>query len=330
MLDVVPPRGRGFRLLRALDRDGGLLGVTPVLSVRPFVSIKQQLGEGNHVGWDASFYLAPGVDRGRVTAALLQAAAARSLYYGIYFGELDDDVAAALPHLRHRLLETDYRLGHIRTGRLSDPGDFAATHKRLRRNLREHERHGGRVTVVEGPLDAERAEAFSRCILSTYRHHGGWGRWLFANYARTTCPEFLRRCADAVHIYSTMDGEINGCQTFVRHERRLELSEGGFLRDRDNHHAYEAIINASVAYAVENGLEAVGLGGIWNPVKDRYTEQEPRPPVYMLATYRWAWQYRLYGRRLTAFAFRRGFGGLFGGGEGVSTLVSERARPADE
>lgn len=328
LLEVLPPRGRGFRLLRAFDSSQRFLGATVLMSVRPFVSIKQMLGEGNHVGWDVPFFLVPGVDRGLVTAAMLQAAAAHSMYYGIYFGRMDDDVAAALPHLRHRLLETDYRLGHIDTSHLSGPGDFGAGHKRLRRHLRDHERAGGQITVVEGPLDEARVAAFARCILSTYRHHGGWGRWLFGNYARRACPEFLRRCRDAVHVYSTVDGEIHGCQSYVRHHRRLELSEGGFLRDRDNHHAYEAIIDASVAYAAAHGLDSVGYGGIWNPAKDRYCEPQPRPPVHMLAVYRWGWQYRLFSDRVTAFAFRRAFGGLFSGGTGASRIVSRRSEPA--
>lgn len=50
MLDVIPPVGRYFQLLRAVDSNGDLLGLTSLMSVRPFVSIKQLLGEGNHVG----------------------------------------------------------------------------------------------------------------------------------------------------------------------------------------------------------------------------------------------------------------------------------------
>lgn len=324
---MLPPQGRYFHLLRARSSDGRLLGITTVMSVTPFASIKQMHGEGNHVGWDVSFYLAEDVDRGRVTAALLEAVAARSMYYGLYFGAMDDDIAAALPHLRHRLRETDYHLGRIDTSLLGDPAEFLADHKRLRRHIRDHQRAGGTIHVVEGPLDERSAEAVSRCIRSTYRHHGGWGRLLFKSYAQDACGTFNRICRDAVHIYSTLNGEINGCQTFVRHSRRLELSEGGFLRDRDNHHTYEAIIYASVVYAVEQGLESVGFGGIWNPAKDRYTDAAPRPPIYMLAVYRRGWQYRLFGDRVTALIVRYGFTGILAGGSGASRLISKRARP---
>jgi len=59
MLDVLPPDGRFFQLLRAHDQNGDLRGVTSLMSFRPFVSIKQYLAEGNHVGWDTSMYYAP-------------------------------------------------------------------------------------------------------------------------------------------------------------------------------------------------------------------------------------------------------------------------------
>ena len=96
MLDIIPPNGRFFQLLRATDHAGNLLGVTSLMSVRPFVSLKQNLGEGNHVGWDTSIYFARGADRPAVTAALLQAMAQRSFYFAMYFGRIDDDVEAAM------------------------------------------------------------------------------------------------------------------------------------------------------------------------------------------------------------------------------------------
>ncbi|MGB5167049.1 MAG: hypothetical protein WBP49_01460, partial [Acidimicrobiia bacterium] len=103
MLDVLPPAGRFFQLLRAHNIDGGLVGVTSLMSLPPFVSIKQMLGEGNHVGWDTSIYYAAGVDRPVVAGALLRTIARRSMYYAMYFGRIDEDVRAALPTVLHRL-----------------------------------------------------------------------------------------------------------------------------------------------------------------------------------------------------------------------------------
>ena len=89
MLDVLPPDGRFFQLLRAVGETGDLLGVTSLMSFRPFVSIKQYLAEGNHVGWDTSIYYAPRADRPSVAGALLRAIAARSMYYAMYFGRIE-------------------------------------------------------------------------------------------------------------------------------------------------------------------------------------------------------------------------------------------------
>lgn len=330
MLDVIPPNGRFFQLLRAVDGDGHLLGVTSLMSVRPFVSIKQILGEGNHVGWDTSIYYASGVDRPAVAGALLRAIAARSMYYGVFFGRIDADIRAALPFVRHRLLRTDYEIGEIDTRQLNSGDEFLAGHKRLRRHVRDHAKDGREVHAVEGPVDAELARRFSDLVYSTYRHHGGVGRWQFREYAYRACGSFFRNCADAVHIYTSDGGRLTGLQSFVRHRDRLELSEGGFDRSRNNHHAYEAIIAESVAFATEHGLAAVGYGGIWNAAKDRYTSKSDRSPVYLLQLYRGAAQYRLFGDRISAWGFRTYFGGRFAGASAATVVESRRSRlPAE-
>lgn len=325
MLDILPPAGRHFQLLRAADAGGNLMGITSLMSLRPFVSIKQNLGEGNHVGWDTSMYLRPGVDRPRVIAALLDSMAARSFYGAMYFGRIDEDVRAALPMVRHRLLETDYELGQIDCSTFSDPSDFLARHKRLRRHVRDHAKAGGSVHVHEGPVDRATARRFSELVHATYRHHGGIGRWQFREYAYDVCGNFFTTCSDAVHIYTRRDEVITGLQSFVRHGDRLELSEGGFFRTSNNHHAYEVIIAESVAQAVRNGLSAVGFGGIWNAGKDRYCDKEDRGKVYLLLIYRTRLQYRTSSDRLTQWAFRRYFGGRFDGASAESTIVSRRA-----
>lgn len=326
MLDVLPPDGRFFQLLRAVDRDGKLLGATSLMSFRPFVSIKQFLGEGNHVGWDTSIYYAPDVDRPAVAGALLRAIAARSMYYAMYFGRIDDDVRSALPLVRHRLLRTDYLIGAIDCREFTSGDDFLARHKRLRRNIRDHAKAGGEVHVAEGPVDARLARRFSDLVYATYRHHGGMGRWQFEEYAYRTCGSFFRNCDDAVHIYTSNGGRLTGLQSFVRHRDRLELSEGGFDRSRDNHHAYEAIMAESVAVAAKHGLDAVGYGGIWNPAKDRYTASSGRESVYLLQLYPGNAQYRLFGDRLSAWGFRTYFGGRFAGAS--ATTVVESRQPS--
>ena len=331
MLDVLPPSGRFFQLLRAHGVDGGLVGVTSLMSLMPFVSIKQMLGEGNHVGWDTSIYYAADVDRPMVAGAMLRAIARRSMYYAMYFGRIDDDVRAALPTVLHRLLRTDYRIGEIDCRSFKSGDDFLALHKRLRRNVRDHTRSGGSVHVRQGPVDRTLARRFADLVHSTYRHHGGVGRWQFGEYARRTCASFFMNCEDAVHIYAIAgDGRFSGLQSFVRHRDRLELSEGGFDRSRANHHAYEAIVAESVAYAAEHGLGAVGYGGIWNHTKDRYTKETGREPVFLLQLYPSRLQYHLLGDKISAWGFRKYFGGRFAGATAETTIVSHQSRPQSD
>ena len=324
MLDILPPAGRHFQLLRAIDPDGQLLGVTTLMSLRPFVSVKQLLGEGNHVGWDTSMYYAEDVDRRLVAGSLLRAMARRSCYYAMYFGRLDDDVRAALPLVRHRLLETDYRIGQIDCREFESTADFLARHKRMRRHVRDHAKAGGQVQVREGPVGEQLAKQFASLVLDTYRRHGGVGRLQFKDYAYQVCGSFFMNCRDAVHIYSSNNGRLTGLQSFVRHRDRLELSEGGFDRSHNIHHAYEAIITESVGYAAEHHIGFVGYGGIWNASKDRYTDKDGREKIYLLQLYPGKLQYRLFGDRISAWGFRTYFGGRFAGAPGATTIVSRQ------
>lgn len=327
MLDVIPPAGRYFQLLRAVDHRGELLGVTSLMSVRPFVSIKQLLGEGNHVGWDTTMYYSEDADRPKVAAALLRAMARRSMCCAVFFGRIDEDVRAALPLVRHRLLETDYRLGRIDCSGYSTVEDYLQLHKRLRRHLRNHAKAGGTVHVREGPVEWSLARRFSDLVFATYRHHGGIGWWQFKEYAYRVCNAFFVNCRHAVHIYTENEGTVTGLQSFVRHRDLLELSEGGFDRSRDTHHAYETIIAESVGYAITNGLGSVGYGGIWNAAKDRYTDTDGRGKVHLLLLYANGLQYRLVGDRLSKWGFRTYFGDRFGGASGSATVVSRQRRP---
>jgi hypothetical protein len=95
----------------------------------------------------------------------------------MYFGQINDDVRAALPTVRHRLLQTDYEIGAIDCRAFASGDEYLAGHKRLRRNIRVHGKAGGEVHVAEGPVPADLARRFSDLVYSTYRHHGGVGRW---------------------------------------------------------------------------------------------------------------------------------------------------------
>jgi hypothetical protein len=323
LLDVLPPKGRMFRVLRAYDQEKKLLAVTVALNVFPFVALKNMLGEGNHVGWDITYYFAPNAPKADVIAALLKRLASLCIFYGIYFGVVDEDMLAALPKVKHRFFLTDYKAGAISTHQLHGKDDYLKKHKRLRRHLKVFGKAGGTIRIHEGPVDAQLADAFAQCVDSTYKYHGRkFPLNPFRQYASETCPPFFVTCQDAVHIYAEIDSKIVGCQSFVVHPDRLELSEGGFLRNRKNHHAYEAIIVASIGYAIDHGLDSVSYGGIWNHTKDRYTDKEDRTPIYVLVTYDKSWKYSLFGERFVRNTILRGISFQFRGGGSDFQLVS--------
>jgi hypothetical protein len=66
------------------------------------------------------------------------------------------------------------------------------------------------------------------------------------------------------------------------------------------------------------------LGGIWNAGKDRYTDRDSRAPVYLLQIYAGRWRYRLFGDRVSRWAFRWYFGGRFEGASSKTTVISRR------
>lgn len=323
LLDVLPPKGKIFYLLRAYDQEKQLLAVTVALNVFPFVALKNMLGEGNHVGWDISFYFTLDAPRSDAIAALLHRLASLSIFSGIYFGVVDEEMVAALPKVKHRLFLTDYKAGAIATYHLHSKDAYLKKHKRLRRHLKEFSKAGGVIHIHEGPVDAQLAAAFSQCVDSTYKYHGRkFPLNPFRQYARETCPPFFMTCPDAVHIYAEIDSQIVGCQSFIVHPDRLELSEGGFLRNRKNYHAYEAIIVASISYAIDHRLDSVSYGGIWNHTKDRYTDKEGRTPIYVLAAYDKGWKYSLFGKWFIRNTLLRGLSFQFRGGGSDFQLVS--------
>ena len=230
---------------------------------------------------------------------------------------------ASLANVPHRLYSTSYRCGYINTRGMSDAQDFLARHRCLRRHLKKFAKAGGAVYIKEGPLDPELAEQFSECVITTYRHHAGKKAKYFENYAANTCLNFYMNCEDAVHFYTEEDGLITGCQTFVRHGDYLELSEGGFHRDRNTHHAYDAIIAETVEYAIQHGLKKVSYGMILNQTKDRYMEKADREPVYLLIAYSKPWKFRIFGPSVIRRMSMRRIVNRFAGGSMDFKLISE-------
>ena len=122
---------------------------------------------------------------------------------------------------------------------LTSPRDFLKQHKLFKKHILHFAMLGGTIHVFEGPvLNSEMTDAFCRYLLSVYTSHGASSQTRskqFGPYTHETCKHYFQNCTIAVHIYAEINGILVGCQTYMQHFNRLELSEGGFLRDQNNH-----------------------------------------------------------------------------------------------
>lgn len=288
LLDVIHAIPQRTRLLCARAPDGRLLGLCSVL-LTPSLFMKHCFGEGNHVGSNNSFFFAEAVDEAAVlTAMLRRLVAERAL--GVYVGRVDAAVAPAfreaLTHVPHlvgsRLLES----GAIATVGGADENTLCGRHKHLARQLRRFRHHGGRVEVVEGPLPVSVADELTACCAASYQRHTHPGRAIDIEGYAHHVHAFATSFSAAVHFCARIDCQLVGIQSFVRHPRHLELTEGGFMSTAATHHAYEAIIVESVRYAAAAKLEHVSYGLVNNPAKDRLMDREGRVPIFLVMLFR--------------------------------------------
>jgi hypothetical protein len=317
LLDVMHTIPGRTRILKVRDQDGALLGACSVL-LTPRLFMKHCFGEGNHIGSNSSFFFGPGADQGAVLTAMLQALL-RERSFGTYVGIVDAALVApmqqalvAVPHLvGARLLEA----GGIAVAGARDEGFLLERHNHLRRQLHRFRNRGGVVEVHEGALPASVAGELVECCAHSYQRHAHPGRPIDVAGYTGQVHAFATSFQSAVHFCARLDGKLVGIQSFVRHPRHLELSEGGFLAQ--TYHAYEAIMVASVRWAAGRGLERVNYGLINNPAKDRLMDPQPRAPIFLVmlfrsrlaaalaAPYRWFAHRRLrlpYWRPRSAFA----------------------------
>ena len=140
--------------------------------------------------------------------------------------------------------------------------------------------------IHEGAVGEELTEEFIRCCMESYdRHEHPVKRIDVHGYAEHV-RKFLKDFPDMVHMYARLGGTVVGVQSFVRHDRHLELTEGGFLSSVPTYHAYENIILASARYAEEQGLEKVSYGLITNRAKDRLMDKDGRKPLVFIMFFR--------------------------------------------
>jgi len=305
MLDLMLNIPQRTRLVKVFSDSGELCGLTSIL-LTPRIFMKHVFGEGNHLGTNNTFYFAGNVAKAAVLEAVFRELT-RIRRLGIFVGfidpEYDGEFYRALHEIPHLTARKVLATGSIATGEPDSATKFFKRHEHLTRQINRFRNKGGAVHVLEGKVPSDLAESFVTCCRISYQKHlhpgGSIDIERYAGHVR----DFLLTCPETVHIYATIDGEVIGVQTFIRHIRHLELTEGGFADHRQTYHAYENIIVASVKYAVENHLEKVSYGLISNPAKDRLMDTTTRQPIYLIMIFRsWLaagllWPYKFWAHR---------------------------------
>jgi len=286
MLDIITNIPQRTRILKVRSNEGELVGLTSVL-LTPAIFMKHCFGQGNHIGTNNTFFF-----NGREARAEVLSAMFRRLVelrpFGYYIGFIDDDTAAdfrsALDEVPHVVADRVMETGSIST---ADPGAEQALfreHKHLSRQVHRFANKGGTVHLHEGPVREGLAGEFVACCLDSYRRNLHPGASIDVDAYGEHVRGFITIFPAAVHIYARLDDRVVGVQVFIRHERHLELTEGGFLSQ--TYHAYENIVVASVRYAVEKGLDRVSYGLILNPPKERLMDKDGRRPVFLVMFFR--------------------------------------------
>lgn len=282
MLDIITNIPGRTRIVKVKSNSGELLGLTSVL-LTPSIFMKHCFGQGNHIGTNNTVFFAGEHNNTRVLSSMFKKLI-ELRPSGLYIGIVDDDIAE---DFRHALCEVPHVIADrvMETGSISTEGPEAVhslfeEHRHLSRQVHRFANRGGTIHIHEGPAKEELADTFVSCCLSSYQKNIHPGVSIDVDAYGEHVRNFITNFPSAVYIYARLNDRIVGVQIFIRHERHLELTEGGFLSQ--TYHAYENIIVASVRYAAEHGLVRVSYGLILNQAKNRLMDKDTRKPVFLV------------------------------------------------
>jgi hypothetical protein len=300
MLDIMMNIPNRTRIVKVRGKDGTLVGLTNIL-LTPHQFMKHVFGEGNHIGTNTTFFFAGQDRRAEILTAVFRKLTA-TRRFGFMVGLMDpdfaDDFACALRCVPHfsgwKILEA----GSITTDGPDVRERLLHEHSHLPKQVKRFRNKGGSIHIHEGAASGELADQFMVCCRDSYKRHRHPGGSIDIDLYAGLVRDFVTSFDGAVHVYAKFGDQVVGVQTFVRHLRHLELTEGGFAEAAKTYHAYENIVLESARFAAERGLSRVSYGLISNPAKDRLMDTKTRLPIVAVALFRsWlmaalAWPYR--------------------------------------
>jgi hypothetical protein len=147
--------------------------------------------------------------------------------------------------------------------------DYIADHHNLKKKLKEYQKIGGRVEIVEGSLDKHFVEKIKECVISSGE------RSVFKLPYQNDYPDMCKGSAtidnrNLIHFLCRSDEEFYGYHSFIVFKNQIRCLNGAFNRNLPTtHHAYEKMIYSVVAYAIENKIQTVYFGPTLNETKKR-------------------------------------------------------------
>ena len=147
--------------------------------------------------------------------------------------------------------------------------DYIADHHNLKKKLKEYQKVGGRIEIVEGSLDKQSAEKIKECVISSGE------KSVFKLPYQNDYPDMCKGSANIdnrnlIHFLCRSDEEFYGYHSFIVFKNQIRCLNGAFNRNlHTTHHAYENMICSVVRYAIENKIQTVYFGPTLNETKKR-------------------------------------------------------------
>lgn len=168
--------------------------------------------------------------------------------------------SAVMPYTDESIIDTS---GYITID------DYLAEHHNLKKKLKDYQKIGGRIEVLEGILDDQIVMKIKKCVISTGE------KSVFKLPYQIDYPDMCMGSANIdnrniIHFLCRSDEEFYGYHSFIVFKNQIRCLNGAFNRNLvTTHHAYENMIYSVVAYAIERKIQIVYFGPTLNETKKR-------------------------------------------------------------
>lgn len=147
--------------------------------------------------------------------------------------------------------------------------DYLADHHNLKKKMKEYQKIGGMVEIIEGRLNESLVKKIKECVISTAE------RSIFKLPYQSDYPDMCAGSANidtrnVIHFLCRSDVEFYGYHSFIAFKNQIRCLNGAFNRNlATTYHSYENMIYKVVEYAIENKIQTIYFGPTLNETKKR-------------------------------------------------------------